>query len=335
MEIDKHLSIVIPTYNRADFLDYSLEIHIPVLKKYNIQIFISDNASNDNTQKVVEKWMEEYSLLRYNRNDTNIGPDGNFEKALKLPDTEYIWLLSDTYQLPKKGIEYFFKLVKNSSEKFDLIVFNLENKIKIPTKNYRNQNELLADLCATMTCAAVNIYNKKLIEEVDFYRYYNSYFLQTGIIFEYISNKNFNVHWVKEYSLTMIKHPFLKKTNWSHTSKAFEIGCEHWTNFVMSLPPSYLLSNKMKVSMDFGKVSGLFTLKNLVLLRIDKLLNITVFNNYKTIFPLCIDYPLFFILIISLTPIVIFKMIAIITIVILKKDKKLKIINLFKSKYEN
>lgn len=30
------LSIVIPTYNRAEFLDYSLEVHIPLLKKFGI-----------------------------------------------------------------------------------------------------------------------------------------------------------------------------------------------------------------------------------------------------------------------------------------------------------
>ena len=30
------VSILIPTYNRADFLDYSLGIHIPMIEKYNI-----------------------------------------------------------------------------------------------------------------------------------------------------------------------------------------------------------------------------------------------------------------------------------------------------------
>ena len=55
MESNKQLSIVIPTYNRADFLDYSLKLHIPIVKKYNICIYISDNASTDNTKEVINK----------------------------------------------------------------------------------------------------------------------------------------------------------------------------------------------------------------------------------------------------------------------------------------
>ena len=72
MEINKKLSIVIPTYNRADFLDYSLEIHIPMLKEYGIEIAIFDNASTDNTQEIVSKWMKEYDYLTYHKNETNI-----------------------------------------------------------------------------------------------------------------------------------------------------------------------------------------------------------------------------------------------------------------------
>ncbi|MBV5277921.1 MAG: glycosyltransferase family 2 protein [Campylobacteraceae bacterium] len=116
MEQNKQLSIVIPTYNRADFLDYSLEVHIPLLEKYNIQIFISDNASTDNTREIVSKWMKEYKFLSYYQNETNIGPDANFEKALKLPDTEYIWLLSDTYQIPDDGISYLLSTIEKSGQ---------------------------------------------------------------------------------------------------------------------------------------------------------------------------------------------------------------------------
>ena len=60
--------------------------------------------------------------------------------------------------------------------------------------------------------------------------------------------------------------------------------------------------------------------------------SIKIFNKYKKIFPFTINYPLWLIFIISLTPKIIFKMIALFTILLLKKDKKTKIINLFKTK---
>lgn len=315
------LSIVIPTYNRADFLDYSLEVHIQLVEKHNIQIFVSDNASTDATAEVMVKWMEKYPLLHYSRNETNVGPDANFEKALKLPDTEYVWLLSDTYQLPSNGIEYLLDTVDNAEMDFDVIVFNLTNIIKLPTKNYQIHNDLLHDLGAIMTCAAINVYNKKLIDRADFSRYYNSYFIQTGIIFEDIAKSAFLIHWAGEHSVSGLEKGGLIKTNWSNTPKAFEIGCEKWTNFVMSLPPSYKLENKMKCIMDFGKVSGLFTFKRLIMLRIANLLNYKVFSRYKRLFSLTVDYPLSLLLIISLTPRVIFKLIAVCTIMVFKRGK--------------
>ncbi len=320
-----YLSIVIPTYNRADFLDYSLEVHIPLLEKHNIQIFVSDNASTDATAEVMAKWMDKYPLLHYSRNETNVGPDANFEKALKLPATNYIWLLSDTYQLPNDGIEYLLNTINNIEKYFDVIVFNLANAIKIPTKNYQDHNDLLNDLGAVMTCAAINVYNKKLIDSADFSRYYNSYFIQTGIIFEAIAKRDFLIHWAGEQSVSGLEKVTLKKSNWSHTAKAFEIGCEKWTNFVMSLPPSYKLDNKMKCIMDFGKVSGLFTLKNLIMLRIANLLNYKVFSRYKKLFPLTIDYPSALIYMIVITPRVIFKLIAVLTIIVFKREKVDKI----------
>jgi len=45
MEANKQLSIVISTYNRAYFLDYCLEVHMPLVKQYHLEICIYNNAS--------------------------------------------------------------------------------------------------------------------------------------------------------------------------------------------------------------------------------------------------------------------------------------------------
>lgn len=325
IEANNQLSIVIPTYNRADFLNYSLEVHIPLARRYHIQICIFDNASMDDTEQIVARWMQEYPFLSYHKNETNIGPDANFEKALKYPDTEYVWLLGDTYQIPRNAIEYLLNTINDTEKDFDVIVFNLANTIKVHTKNYQDQNVLLNDLGAVMTCAAINVYNKKLLDNAEFPRYKNTHFIQTGVIFEYIANKPFLIHWAQEHSIASLEHPTLQKTNWSHTPKAFEIGCEDWTNFVMSLSPSYNINNKMNCIMDFGKVSGLFTLKNLVMLRVANLLNYQVFSQYKKLFPLTIDYPSALIYMIAITPRIFFKLIVFFTIVVFKREKVDKI----------
>ena len=65
MQANKLISIVIPTYNRAELLDYCLGHHISLVKSNNIKIFIFDNASPDATEIVVRKRIEEYPLIEY------------------------------------------------------------------------------------------------------------------------------------------------------------------------------------------------------------------------------------------------------------------------------
>lgn len=328
---NKLVSILIPTYNRADFLDYSLKIHIPLVKKYNIQICIFDNSSTDRTKEVVCKWMHIYPHLIYHQHETNIGGISNFEYALKYPQTDYVWLLGDTYQIQDGAIDYIIKIIKNSPQKIDAIVLNLQKKIDIPTCHYNNSNTLLNELGALMTCIAVSIFRKDMIKDDILRRYRSLWFTHTAIIFEDISNRDFLIHWAQEYSILSLEHPILQKTNWSHTRKAFEIGCEDWTNFVMSLPPSYTINNKMKCIMDFGKVSGLFTLKNLLLLRFQNILTYRLFKKYYPLFKLTIDFPLAVIFILSITPKIFLQIARMIVVLLFANDKKRKI-KLFLSK---
>ncbi len=60
------LSIVIPTYNRADLLDYTLE-RLRDLERFGkaIEIVISDNISTDHTAQIIEKHRTAMPYLRY------------------------------------------------------------------------------------------------------------------------------------------------------------------------------------------------------------------------------------------------------------------------------
>jgi glycosyltransferase involved in cell wall biosynthesis len=302
MNSNTQLSIVIPTYNRADFLDYCLEVHIPLARAHNVQIFISDNASTDATKKVVEKWQVEYPLIRYHRNETNVGPDENFERALKYPKTEYVWLLGDAYQIPPEGIDSLFKIISKENQRYDAIVFNVENRVSdIAEQDYSNKNWLLSDLGWHMTCMSSLIYNTKIIANANFERYRKTNFIQTGVIFEYIENKEFLVHWKKSISVQPIVIEHIKKVSWQ--DRTFEIWTKNWINFIFSLPSSYELDTKLKCVTDHGIKSGLFSLKGLLNLRSNNCLNIKQYKKYSVYFPLTIKYSKFTILIIALLPI--------------------------------
>lgn len=298
---DQRLSIVIPTYNRSEFLDYCLQIHIPLAKAHNIQIFVFDNSSTDTTPEVVKQRAEEYPLIEYLRNETNIGPDRNFERALKHPKTDYVWLLGDTYQISAEMLTCFYELIADQAKEYDVIVFNVISRVcDVPRQDFTDCNKLLSDLGWHMTCLASLVYNSKLIANADFDRYRNTNFMQTGVIFEYIARKEFLVHWVDTVSVQPISIEGIKKESW--LNQTFEIWVRRWANFVFSLPPSYALDTKLKCIRDHGIKSGLFSLRGLLVFRRLDILNQEVYKKVSRFMPFSIKYPKAVMFLICLLP---------------------------------
>jgi glycosyltransferase involved in cell wall biosynthesis len=84
------LTIGIPTYNRADFLRRSLRSAASQTGG-PLAVLVSDNASADDTREVVGQFPE----VRYFRNDTNLGMAANWERLVRICDTEYFAFLQD------------------------------------------------------------------------------------------------------------------------------------------------------------------------------------------------------------------------------------------------
>ena len=68
------LIVSVPTYNRSRLLDNFLEAHAALFARYDIPLYIYDNASTDDTEHVVRKWIEVYPLISYFRQPENLGP---------------------------------------------------------------------------------------------------------------------------------------------------------------------------------------------------------------------------------------------------------------------
>ncbi|TKK65008.1 glycosyltransferase family 2 protein [Ilyomonas limi] len=85
------VSVLIPTYNYAHFLDEAIQ---SVLQQTftDFEVIICDNHSTDNTQEVVKKYLSD-SRIYYYRNATNIGLVGNWNKCLELANGKYIKFL--------------------------------------------------------------------------------------------------------------------------------------------------------------------------------------------------------------------------------------------------
>ncbi len=90
------LSICISTYNRAKWLELSLQNLSKIFKENikEIEILICDNASVDETEEIVSKYLNVLDI-KYYKNKKNVGMIGNLSVTASLAQGDYIWILGD------------------------------------------------------------------------------------------------------------------------------------------------------------------------------------------------------------------------------------------------
>lgn len=95
------VSIGIPVYNGEAFLSACLESLLSQTFT-DFEIIIVDNASTDGTERIARDYVTRDARLRYYRNDYNIGPIANFDRALRLARGKYFkWAAHDDLCAPE------------------------------------------------------------------------------------------------------------------------------------------------------------------------------------------------------------------------------------------
>lgn len=90
MGLKPTISICIPTFNRADYLEQTLQsvVH-QTIKPF--EVIIVDNASTDNTPQIAARYKK--FGFTYIRNPKNLGMVGNYNRCLALAQGDYISFL--------------------------------------------------------------------------------------------------------------------------------------------------------------------------------------------------------------------------------------------------
>ena len=91
---EPRISIIVPTYNRVDFLCRCVD-SILEQNYNNIEIIIINDCSTDNTTEVVTAKYGNNSKVVYIENETNLGPGGNRQKAYLVSTGEYVIFADD------------------------------------------------------------------------------------------------------------------------------------------------------------------------------------------------------------------------------------------------
>jgi abequosyltransferase len=169
------LTIAIPTYNRSKYLDCCLKhIHKQWLHyKELVEIIVSNNNSEDDTDAIVANYQQQGLDIVYEKNNENIGADGNFAKCFSLASGKYVLIFGDDDILLDGALDFIIPLIKEKN--FGVVSLNAYGFVddyKITPENtsndvtvYSSYGNFLKAINISITFASGNIVNKSIVSE--------------------------------------------------------------------------------------------------------------------------------------------------------------------------
>lgn len=113
------LLIYIPTYNRQNLLQKTLESIVVALHGFNtsqVKVHISNNASDDNTLEICKPFLNDQ--ISVDSNASNLGFVGNCVKGLQIDlGQEYTWMVGDDDLITPWSIRMLFTYLQELEQK--------------------------------------------------------------------------------------------------------------------------------------------------------------------------------------------------------------------------
>ncbi len=190
--MSKLLTIAIPTFNRYETLKESLDSisnqwHLDLSDE--IEVIVSDNASDDETPTIVEYTSFKNVNAKYIRNVTNVGPDRNWFNCWNLAEGKYVLLLSDDDVLFPGCISACVNLLKENPDILYLTVGNWSDRDKDIKLNesileYHSDDEFIKKLGLTITVLSSLVLKKENINTEKLESYVGTFFTQVYAVID-------------------------------------------------------------------------------------------------------------------------------------------------------
>lgn len=231
------LSFCIATFNRAAFIGETLESIISQATE-QVEIVIVDGASSDNTEQVVDKYRQRFPALRYFRQETNMGVDRDFNRAVELAAGEYCWLFPDDDLLKPGAIHTVLSEIDRG---YEAIIVNAEvrnsdfssvideRRLRITENRVFGPDQaenFFVDTANYLSFIGGVVIRRKSWMTRDRERYFGSLFIHVGVIFQRRFSGN----------VLVIAEPLIsiRYGNAMWTSRSFEIWMFKWPGLICS-----------------------------------------------------------------------------------------------------
>lgn len=171
------LTVAIPTFNRARYLDLCLASLVPQMRE-GIELLVLDNASDDDTSAVVAKYAS-HNALRYVRNEANIGSDRNIAQCFAQARGRYVLTFGDDDILLAGALDRVLAVLRGADHGVVFLKpygydssaaserpFSLLQGPRI----VRNAQDFIKKVHVYCTFISSNVINKHLVGDVDLER---------------------------------------------------------------------------------------------------------------------------------------------------------------------
>lgn len=207
LETQKKLTIAIPTYNRANYLEillYSILVQYDGIKEF-LELIISDNASTDNTKDVVDQFILRGLDINYVRQKINLGPDVNIANCFRFSSGEYVWIMGDDEYFGDNVLKFI--LDRLSESKYGLVyVESFSYQDTHAFFNVDNDNIKLKEYARTKFVRRVNVkfgfISGNIINKNIFLQYFD-----TSLTGKYLGTYFVQLSWT--YSVLLVSSSFL------------------------------------------------------------------------------------------------------------------------------
>lgn len=173
------LSLAIPTWNRARYLAIALAQlarEVALLDSSMIEIIVSDNHSTDDTDALVQQWIEIGLPIRYVKNSKNFGPDINIAQCFNLAKGKFVQIIGDDDIYVSGGLKELIGLIEAHQDSgvvsFRCYGYDNDFQVEYPgsggcLKVFSNANEFIKSVGPLVTLISACAVNKSILTGID------------------------------------------------------------------------------------------------------------------------------------------------------------------------
>jgi glycosyltransferase involved in cell wall biosynthesis len=298
--VNTRLALAIPAYSRAVVLRSNLEAMLPELRETETQVFVCDDSKDDLTRATIAQFTERHPHTHYVHNQPGLGHDLNCLRTLALPNTDYVWYLSDATRIHPGGLKRVLSAIANDSPDFLAVTSEKRRQIELPTGKYAEPLQVIESLAWHLTMTGATIYNRRFLHDMhaQYKHFVGTNFIQLGVVLQNLPFSTGGLCWINENWVEA--HRDKGESYWEKTT--LKVFMKDWADFIALLPDTYSMAMKHRIIRSHSRMTGVLEWRALTRLHAQGLLGPEEFRLYRRYWKVVTGVPAFLVRALTLWP---------------------------------